>query len=376
MSKHSVCSASGSHRWLNCTKSARLELTFGESESAVAAEGTAAHALCEHKLRKALKLRSKKPVSQYDSDEMDEYTDGYVAFVMEVLAQVKHKCKDPIILIEQKLNLSSYVPEGSGTCDTLIVGDGILHIFDFKYGQGIVVEAEDNPQMKLYALGALELFDSLYDIKEVAMTIYQPRRENVSTWTVGVSELKAWAEEILKLKALMAFNGEGEFIPGEWCTFCKASVKCRARAEEKLKLAALEFALPPLLTDSEIEVILPSLDDLTKWANEIIAYAASSAINNGKQWSGFKLVEGRSVRKYTDETAVAEAANVAGYTDIHKQSLITLTEMEKLMGKLKFNEVLGGLIYKPPGKLTLVPITDKRQEVRVSNINDDFKEDI
>lgn len=373
---HAVCSASGSHRWLNCTKSARLELNFGESESAVAAEGTAAHALCEHKLRKTLKLKSKRPVSQYDNDEMDEYTDGYVAFVLEVLTQIKHKCKDPIILIEQKLDLSYYVPEGSGTCDTLIVGDGILHIFDFKYGQGIVVEAEDNPQMKLYALGALELFESLYDIKEVVMTIYQPRRENVSTWTVAVLKLKAWAEEVLKPKAKMAFIGEGEYFPGKWCTFCKASVKCRARAEENLKLAALEFALPPLLTDSEIEVILSSLDDLTKWANEIIAYVTNSAINNGKRWNGFKLVEGRSVRKYTNETAVAEAVIAAGYIDIYKQSLINLTEMEKLMGKAKFNEILGGLVYKPSGKLTLVPISDKRQEVNVSNVNDDFKEDI
>ncbi len=372
---HAVCSASGSHRWLNCTRSARLELTFDETESSVAAEGTAAHALCEHKLRKALKIRSKKPVSQFDSDEMDEYTDGYVAFVLEVLAQVKQRCKDPIVLIEQKLDLSCYVPEGSGTCDTMIVGDGILHIFDFKYGQGIVVEAEDNPQMKLYALGALELFDSLYDIQGVAMTIYQPRRENVSTWTIEVAELKAWAEDVLKPKAMMAFNGEGEYLPGEWCTFCRASVKCRAKAEEKMKLATMEFALPPLLTDAEIEEILSSLDDLTKWANGIIAYATNAAISNGKQWNGFKLVEGRSVRKYTDETAVAEAANGAGYTDIYKQSLITLTEMEKLMGKAKFNEVLGGLVHKPPGKLTLVPISDKRQEVSISNVNDEFKED-
>ncbi|MCX7749195.1 MAG: DUF2800 domain-containing protein [Clostridia bacterium] len=374
MSKHSICSPSSAHRWENCTKSARLEQTFDESESAVAAEGTAAHAHCEHKLKKALKQRSKKPVSQYDSDEMDEHTDGYVAFVLEVLAQAKQQCNDPIVLIEQKLDLSSYIPECSGTCDTLLVGDGILHIFDFKYGQGIVVEAEDNPQMKIYALGALELFDSLYDIHEVAMTIYQPRRENVSTWTIGVAELKTWADEVLKPKATLAFNGEGEYIPGEWCTFCRASVKCRARAEAKMKLATMEFALPPLLTDAEIEEILSSLDDLTKWANEIIAYATNAAINNGKQWNGYKLVEGRSVRKYSNETSVAEAANAAGYSDIYKQSLITLTEMEKLMGKVKFNEVLGGLIHKPPGKLTLVPDSDKRQEVSVSNVHDEFKE--
>lgn len=370
MSKHSVCSASGSHRWLNCTKSARLELTFGDIESAVAAEGTAAHALCEHKLRKALKLRSKKPVSQYDSDEMDEYTDGYVAFVMEVLAQAKHKCKDPIILIEQKLNLSSYVLEGSGTCDTLIVGDGILHIFDFKYGQGVVVEAEDNPQMKLYALGALELFDILYDIKEVAMTIYQPRRENVSTWTVGVSELKAWAEEILKPKALMAFNGEGEFIPGEWCCFCKANNVCRSRAEHNLELAKYEFKMQPLLTDAEVEDILSYIDDLVSWASSIKEYALRVALD-GKQWNGWKVCEGRSNRRYTDENAVICAVKTSGF-DPYEHKILGITAMQQLLGKKKFEELIGDLVYKPPGKPVLVPNSDKR--LAMNTATNDFTE--
>ena len=229
--------------------------------------------------------------------------------------------------------------------------------------------------MKLYSLGALELFESLYDIDEVSMTIYQPRRENVSTWTIGIEDLKIWANEVLKPKAEIAFAGEGDFIPGEWCKFCKASVKCRARAEANLKLATEEFALPPMLTDEEIEEILASLDDISKWANELMAYATETAINSGKQWRGFKIVEGRSVRKYSDEDAVAKAAKAAGYTDIYKQSLITLTEMEKLLGKQQFTELLGGLITKPPGKPTLVPNTDKRQAMDISNVNDDFKEE-
>ena len=162
---------------------------------------------------------------------------------------------------------------------------------------GVLVDAEDNPQMKLYALGALEIYDSLYDIKEVSMTIFQPRRENVSTWTVPVEELKAWAEEDLKPKAAKAYQGEGEYIPGPWCTFCRASIRCRARADEKLKLAQKEFKMPPLLTDSEIEEILNIIPDLTKWAGEITAYATDAAVNHGKEWSGFKVVEGRSVRK-------------------------------------------------------------------------------
>ena len=357
---HAVLSASGSHRWLNCTPSARLELEFENTTSEAAREGTAAHALCEHKLKKFLKKRSKRPVSDYNSDEMEECTDAYAEFVMEQYEEAKKSCKDPVILIEQKLDFSCYVPEGFGTGDCIIISDDKLHIIDFKYGQGIFVEAEHNPQMMLYALGTLEIYDALYDIKEVSMTIFQPRRENVSTWTIPIEELKVWAEEELKPKAQMAYDGDGEYLPGEWCTFCKVSVKCRARAEEKMKLARLEFKMPPLLTDAEIEEVLDVLPDLTKWANEITAYATEAAIHHGKEWNGFKVVEGRSNRKYRDELLVAEAAREHGYTDIYRQTLIPMTEMQKLMGKSAFEEILGDLIYKPPGKPILVPNTDKR----------------
>lgn len=369
---HAVLSASGSHRWLNCTPSARLELEFENTTSEAAREGTAAHALCEHKLKKFLKKRSKRPVSDYNSDEMEECTDAYAEFVMEQYEEAKKSCKDPVLLIEQKLDFSCYVPEGFGTGDCIIISDDKLHIIDFKYGQGIFVEAEHNPQMMLYALGALEIYDALYDIKEVAMTIFQPRRENVSTWTIPIEELKAWAEEELKPKARMAYDGEGEYLPGEWCTFCKAAVKCRARAEEKMKLARLEFKMPPLLTDAEIEEVLNVLPDLTKWANEITAYASEAAIHHGKEWNGFKVVEGRSNRKYRDELLVAEAAREHGYTDIYRQTLIPMTEMQKLMGKSTFEEILGDLIYKPPGKQTLVPNTDKRPAMNVTNAENEF----
>ena len=374
MSDHAVLSASGSHRWLNCLPSARLELEFENSESNVAAEGTAAHALCEHKLKKALHMRSKRPVSVYNTDEMEEHSDAYVEFVMEQLELAKQSCTDPLILIEQRLDFSCYVPQGFGTGDCIIIGDKKLHIIDFKYGMGVLVDAVDNPQMKLYALGALEIYDSLYDIEEVSMTIFQPRRENVSTWTIPVKELKDWAENELKPKAKKAYEGEGDYLPGEWCTFCRAAVKCRARAEEKLKLAQMEFKLPPLLTDSEIEEVLSKLSDLTKWANEIIAYATDAAVNHGKEWHGFKVVEGRSVRKYKDEKAVAEAAKANGYKDIYRQNLITLTEMQKLMGKKKFEQILGGLIHKPPGKPTLVPFSDKRPAMNISNVKNELNE--
>lgn len=379
MADHAVLSASGSHRWLNCTPSARLELEFENTGSEAAREGTAAHALCEHKLKRALHMRSRHPVSDYDSDEMEECTDAYVDFVMEQYEAAKQVCEDPVILIEQRLDFSCYVPDGFGTGDCLIISDDRLHIIDFKYGMGVLVEAEDNPQMKLYALGALAVYDALYDIREVSMTIFQPRRENVSTWTIPVEDLKAWAENELKPRAKMAYDGEGEYLPGEWCTFCRAAVRCRARAEEKLKLAQTEFRMPPLLTDAEIEDILAVLPDLTKWANEITAYALDTALNHGKEWIGFKVVQGRSVRKYRDEAAIAEAAKEAGYKDIYRQSLIPLTEMQRLMGKDRFEEILGGLITKAPGRPTLVPKSDRRPAMNVSNAINEFyeiKEDI
>ena len=374
MGNHAILSASSSHRWLHCLPSARLELEFESTSGTAADEGTAAHALSEHKLKKALHIRSKRPISEYDSDEMEECTDAYVDFVMEQVELARNSCNDPIILIEKRLDFSCYVPDGFGTGDCLIISDDRLHIIDFKYGMGVLVDAVDNPQMKLYALGALEIYDSLYDINEVSMTIFQPRRENVSTWTVPVEELKVWAEEELKPKAVKAYNGEGEYIPGEWCTFCKAAVRCRARAEEKLKLAQTEFKMPPLLTDNEIEEILFILPDLTKWANEITAYATDAAVNHGKEWNGFKVVEGRSVRKYKDEGAIAEKAVAGGYKDIYRKSLIPLTEMQKLMGKSKFEELLGDLIYKPPGKPTLVPNSDKRPAMNVADAKNEFNE--
>jgi len=371
--KHAILSASSSHRWLNCSPSARLEQEFEDRETEAAAEGTAAHALCEHKLRRALKLQSRrKPISKYDCDEMDLHTDNYVQFVLETLAEARQHCADPLINIEQRLDFSCYVPDGFGTGDCIIISDKTMHVIDFKYGQGVLVEAEQNPQMMLYALGALRLFDSLYDIDEVAMTIYQPRRENISTWTIAVDALKAWAENELVPKARLAYEGKGEYLPGPWCTFCKAAVKCRARAEEKLRLAQYEFARPPLLTDAEIEDILDKLSDLTSWANEIMAYAQDAALNQGKQWRGWKVVEGRSNRKYSNEEAVIEAANAAGYHDIFRKSLIPLTEMEKLMGKQDFHDILGGLIVKPAGKPTLVPVSDKRPAITSANI--DFNE--
>lgn len=290
-----------------------------------------------------------------------------------VLKRLRKQSTRQIILIEQCLDFSRYVPDGFGTGDCIIIADRALHVIDFKCGQGVLVEAEHNPQMMLYALGALEVFDSLYDIEEVSMTIYQPRRENISTWTVKTEFLHDWAEHTLVPKASLAFEGKGDYCSGAWCTFCKARTKCRARAEAKLQLAQHEFKKPPLLSDEEIEDILGKLEDLTKWANEITAYAQDAALNYGKEWRGFKVVEGPSNRRYVDEEAVIAAAQSAGYKDIFRKTLISITEMEKLMGKANFSELLGELVYKPPGKPTLVPVSDKRPAI-TTNPKDEFTE--
>jgi ElaB/YqjD/DUF883 family membrane-anchored ribosome-binding protein len=251
-----------------------------------------------------------------------------------------------------------------------------MHVIDLKYGQGVLVESEENPQMMLYALGALDLFGDLYNFEEVSLTIFQPRRDNISTWNTTVSHLREWADEVLKPKVALANEGLGDYCSGDWCRFCKAAVKCRARAEKQLALAKYEFQKPPLLSDEEIDEILPDLDPLMKWAEDLMQYATDEAAEHGKKWKTYKLVEGRSKRKYTDEQAVSEAAKNAGYTDIYRRSLIPITEMERLMGKKTFHEVLGGLVMKPPGKPTLVPRSDGRPEIMADDVHNEFKEEI
>ncbi|WP_461206100.1 DUF2800 domain-containing protein [Clostridium sp. DL1XJH146] len=360
---HSDLSASGAHRWMACSPSAMLEKQFQNETSVFAEEGTAAHDLAEHKLKKALKMRSRKPTSKYQDDQMDEMTDLYMEYCLGIIEKAKDSCKDLQILIEQKLDFSDYVPGGFGTGDLVIVGNGTLHVIDLKYGRGVIVSAERNPQMMLYALGALSLFEMLYDIEKVSMSIIQPRVDKFSTYEISVEELLKWAEEELKPKAMLASNGEGEFCAGEHCRFCRAKNQCRARALKNLELMKYEFADPALLSDDEIAEIIGLADELSKWASDIYTYAAAVAINEGRQWDGFKLVEGRTRRKYTDEEAVAETAKTAGYSDIYKKSLIPITEMEKLMGKKKFKDILGSMVVKPKGKLTLVSELDKRRAV-------------
>ncbi|MFS2315907.1 DUF2800 domain-containing protein [Dehalococcoides mccartyi] len=372
MSKHALLSASSSHRWLNCPPSARLCEQYEDKGSDYAAEGTETHTLGEYKLKTLLGIKAKDPTSALTrfSEEMDECANGYSAYILELVETAKQTCADPVVLIEQHLDFSKYVEEGFGTGDCVIIADGTLHIVDYKHGQGVLVEAADNPQMKLYALGALELFDGIYDINEVSMTIYQPRRDNISTHTVFKESLYQWAEDVLKPTAEIAYAGKGNYNCGEWCQFCKAKYECRKRAERNMELAKMDFKRPPLLEDDEIESILGKIDDLVSWASDIKDYALQAALG-GKLWQGWKVVEGKSNRKYVNEDAVAKAVTTAGY-DPYYTSVMGITAMEKTLGKAKFAELLGGLVEKPQGKPTLVPEGDKRPAINTAK--NDFME--
>ncbi|SFS01560.1 DUF2800 domain-containing protein [Anaeromicropila populeti] len=376
MGKHALLAASSSKRWLNCTPSAVLESLFEEEESVYAKEGSAAHALGEYLIRRYLEEPATRPVTEFDSNEMDAYVGEYAAYVTEQVERTRKTCKDAVVLVEQHLDYSQYAPFGFGTGDLVIVADSCVSVIDLKYGKGVPVSAEWNSQMMLYGLGALHLFEMLYDIDTVKMTIFQPRLESVSTWQISAPELKSWAEEVLKPKAALAYEGKGEYVSGDWCRFCKAGIQCRARTNSFLKLAQMEFQEPALLSEEEIERVLSVADNLKKWAEEVYAFATREAIEHQKIWNGFKLVEGRSNRKYTDEDAVAEAAKEAGYTDIFQCTLLGITEMEKLMGKKTFLTILGKYLYKPKGKVTLVPVSDKREAINQTTAEADFKEEI
>lgn len=377
MAKHALLSASGAHRWMVCTKSPRLEESMEEETSFYAEEGTFAHELAELKIAKEAGFISKQKYANrlkklrqdpLFNKDMEQATEVHKDFCMERFNEARAKTKDAVIMLEQRLDFSPWVPEGFGTSDTTIITDKTLEIIDLKYGKGIAVSAIENPQMKLYALGAINQFGFLYDLETVVMTISQPRLDSISSYEMSVDELLDWAETMVKPKADIAFKGEGDFIAGEHCRFCKVKATCRARAEENLKLACLDFQSPPLLTDEEIVDVLTSIDQLISWAKDVQEYALAMAMDENKHWPGMKLVEGRGSRKYSDENAVAEALAVAGFDSdvIYKKSLNTITTLEKQFGKKVFQELLGSFITKAPGKVKLVSNEDKRPEIKAS----------
>lgn len=374
MAKHSLLSASASHRWLNCPPSARLCEKYEDKPSEYAQEGTDCHELCAYKVEKALGRRVRNPAGTlaHYSPEMEDCAEGYCSFVIEQVAGAKKRCADPLVLVEQRLDYSRYVGiEGSfGTGDCVIVSDGLLHIIDYKHGLGVLVSAEKNSQLSCYALGALGLFDGIYDIAEVSLTIYQPRRENISTYTMGKDELLAWADTVLSPTAKLAFDGKGEFKAGDHCQFCKAKANCRKRAEYNLELARYDFEMPVSLEDDEVASILTKVDELISWAGDLKEYALQKALS-GTKFTGFKVVEGRSNRKYTDEDAVARTVETAGF-DPYEKKLLGITAMSQALGKKKFDELLGGLVCKPPGKPALVPESDRRPAMNTAI--EDFRE--
>ena len=373
--KHARFSPSAAKRLLNCPPSLVLGEQFDEESSQYAAEGSAGHALAEYLIKKHLKKRVRRPVSDYYNDDLLEAVDDYVSYCIGEIEDAKRECKDPFFAVEQRVDASSYVADCFGTADMVVMTDQVIHVIDLKLGKGVPVYAEDNPQLMIYGLGLLELAEMLYDPKIVRLTIYQPRLNNSSTWDIDPVTLKTWGDEVLRPRGAMALMGAGEFQAGSWCRFCKARNQCRARADEFLKLAQMEFRPPALLSDAEISEVLKVADELSKWASDVYTFAQDQAIVHGKSWTGFKLVEGRSNRKYTSDVEAAQAAEAAGYTDIYKKSIIGITEMERLMGKAEFARIIGPLVYKPQGKVTLVPESDKREAINKTTAAAEFTEE-
>lgn len=375
--QHAVLSASSSTMWIACPPSAQLNAAADDTPSEYAKQGTVAHLWAETKVKRILGQNLKNPTdgAEYYDAEMAECTDSYAQYVSEQIEKAKQRCSDPIVLVEQRVDFSRWVPGGFGTADAIIVSDDVLSIIDMKYGVGVPVDAENNSQMMCYALGALELFDGIYDIGKISMTIFQPRRENISVYEISKAELLEWADTKLAPAANLASKGEGEFRAGEHCRFCKVKATCRKRAEYNLELAQYDFKMPDALEDAEIEMILSKVDDLVSWASDIKEYALLQAVN-GKQWHDWKVVEGRSNRKYTDEVLVADTVKDAGF-DPYEHKILGITAMTKLLGKNKFEDLLGGFIEKPKGKPTLVPMSDKRPALsKAADAADDFKEEI
>lgn len=371
---HALLSASGAKRWMACTPSARLEEQLPEKSSSYADEGAFAHALAELKLTKEFfpmkpsvfnqKLAEMQKNHLY-SQSMEDYINEYKSIVGEHFTALKKDCPDTLIMLEQRLDFSGWVPDGFGTGDVVIISDGTLEIIDLKYGQGIPVFADNNPQMRLYALGAYNQFYLLYDFNKIRMTIIQPRLDNVSSEEIALDELLKWGDEV-QVIAEKAMAGEGEFVSGDHCQFCKAKAACKARTNANLELAKYDFRDPQLLTNDEIAEILEKAEELQKWAKDVQDYAYDQATNHGIKFPGWKLVEGRSNRKYTDEDAIARKLKDEGYTEdviFAPRKLWGITEMEKKIGKKLFEEYLDGLVVKPEGKPTLASESDKRPEI-------------
>ena len=387
---HAVCSSSASHMWRNCPPSARLNELFPDEPTVYALEGTFVHELCEYKLKRHLKKRVKRPQSEnFDSEQAERNSDLYAETVIEAEQELIREHGSCIMLIEERLDFSHIVPDGFGSGDCVLCSPGAVHVFDYKNGR-VFVDADHNSQMMLYAAAAVNAYDWVYDFQTVSMTIVQPNVDNISTFSCTKAELLEWAETI-KPAALEAYEGRGEQRCGDWCRWCRAKPLCKARYDEALALVNSEFVdldaspapptvpavgaemtedvtfkPPALVSKTALEDILPTLNRISDWIESVFSYVSSEAIHHGVSWRGYKVVEGRSRRAFTDTDAVVKAAAEAGYTDIWKTEMISLSEFEKMMGKREFARILGGYVVKPPGKLSLVDDSDPRPAVDLS----------
>lgn len=377
MGAHALLSPSSASRWLNCTAAPHLEADMPDVSSGFAVEGTLAHAYCAKKLKTFLGLptdledKEIATLAEYHTGEMDEYTDTYASIVIEKYNAARAVTPDAQLLVETRLDFSEHIPDSFGTADAIIIADGTMDVIDFKYGKGVSVSAFKNPQMQIYALGAYDKFSFEYRIDRVRMTIIQPRIDNLSDYELSVSDLMAWTDEVLTPRAQEAFSGQGTQTPGEWCRFCKVKSRCRALADQSLK-TALEKPDPRLLNPQELADVLPKLETIKIWLTGIEEYALHTALS-GTAVPGWKVVEGRSTRKITNPTAVSDVLSCAGIGRdlIYKpQELLSITELEKLVGKKQFAALCAQWISKPQGKPTLVPESDKRQAI--NTVEDDF----
>lgn len=372
MAAHALLGPSGASRWMACTPSARLEAEFPDKSSSYAQEGSLAHNLGELKLQEYLKLISKtlfnrkfKSVKANNlyNQAMNEYTDDYKVYCIESFTEAQTLTPDAQIFLEARLDLSKWIPGGFGTGDCVIIADGTLHIIDLKYGMGVPVSSVENKQMMLYGLAAYHLYDMLYDIKTIRMTIFQPRISNISTWEISVEDLLSWTEDELVPKALMAWEGIGDFVAGSHCQFCRAKPMCKAHADMQMELARHDFGSPVLLTDEEVAEILEKGSSFKSWVEEVSTYALDQAVNKQKEWPGFKVVAGRSNRTILEADKAAKALEKEGFKEdeIWKpKALLGITALENIIGKKTLPTLLGELITKPDGKPTLVPESDKR----------------
>lgn len=385
---HALLSASGASRWMKCTPSARLEDPMPSETSIHAEEGTLAHEFAELELRLHQKLISPIVYEATIKDlrshklythDMEEHVSKYVDIVLEKLAA----SKGGTLLIEEKVNFSAYVLEGYGTCDAIILPGRtkILFDIDLKYGKGVQVDAENNPQLKLYALGAWMRYGLSYEIEKICLIIVQPRLNHISVWEISLEDLLDWAENELRPKAQLAYKGEGELCAGSHCKFCKISFKCRALADFSFKEAQMDFEdieyPDTFLTEDEMVQMYLQIPVISMWIKAVESHMLSEALK-GKKWKGLKLVEGRSSRVWIDENKVAEALedNLYSYSEIYNSKIAGIGQIEKLLGKVKFKEILGKLVKKPPGAASLVSAKDERPAMGLSSAQRDFQEPI